>query len=74
MGIKFAIGIAIEAKEALSLIDKYGQDKFNERYPREKRNGPVWYLKTKVIDSSTLEVYYGYGEDFEDSFKIELHG
>jgi hypothetical protein len=74
MGIKYAISVAIEAKEALDLIDSFGRDKFNEKYPREKRNGPVWYLKTKVINDHTLEVFYGYGDDFEDSFKIDLYG
>ena len=72
MGIKYAISVAIEAREALDIIDEFGSTKFNEEFPREKRNGPIWYLKTKVIDSMTLEVYYGYGEDFENSFKVKL--
>jgi len=74
MGINYAVSVALEAREALDLINEFGQAEFNKRFPWEKRNGPIWYLKTKVIDTMTLEVYYGYGEDFEDSFKIELHG
>ena len=72
MGIKYAISVALEARESLKIIDDFGKEKFEEKYPMEKRNGPVWYLKTKVIDSMTLEVFYGYGDDFEDSFKISL--
>jgi hypothetical protein len=72
MGIKYAISVVIEAREALNTVDEFGRDKFNEEFPREKRNGPVWYIRTEVIDSMTLEVFYGYGEDFENSFKVKL--
>jgi len=74
MGIKYAIRVALEAREALDSIDTFGRNKFMEEFPLDKRNGPVWYIKTTVIDSARLEVHYGYGEDFENSFKVSIYG
>ena len=72
--IKFAMEKLIEAKSAIDILDKFAQEKFQEKYPLNP-NKPVWYEKYEVKDEKTLRIHFGYGGgdlEMNDYFDVKI--
>ena len=73
--LKIATQKVIEVKPYYEVLDKFAEQKFNERYDRKKANGPIWYNGFEVIDENTIKVTYQFGGgdmEMDDSFNVTI--
>lgn len=68
--IKEVIQALILVREQRETIDKFAREEFEKKY--SNTNDPIWYKGFEVISDNEIEVKYGYGEDFQDRFSVNL--